>query len=51
MGMGTTKTYQTDFEAPFIASTGGFYAREAASWLATDSCPDYLRKVTPLSLH
>jgi len=44
MGMGSLRLYQHEFERPFLESSREYYAREAASWLATDSCPDYLRK-------
>ncbi len=44
MGLGTNKTYQIDFEGPFIEHSAAYYSRQAAHWLSTDSCPEYLRK-------
>ena len=39
------KVYQQDLERGVLKSTAEFYARESAVWLASDSCPEYLRKV------
>jgi len=44
MGMGETKVYVAEFENHFIKTTSTFYGRAAATWLAVDSCPEYLRK-------
>ena len=39
------RVYQQDLERPLLKNTTEFYARECSSWLSTDSCPEYLRKV------
>lgn len=44
MGMGTTDVYTREFEKPLIVATADFYGREAARWLQSDSCPEYLRR-------
>eukprot|EP00808_Paulinella_micropora_P023940 g73308.t1 len=44
MGLGRTVRYTEDFQAPFIQATAAYFSKEAAEWLAHDSCPEYLRK-------
>ena len=39
------RVYQQDLERPLLKATADYYARECSSWLSTDSCPEYLRKV------
>ena len=29
-----------------LSATSEFYARESASWIGTDSCPEYMKKVS-----
>jgi cullin 1 len=44
MGLGSMRAYQNEFEKPFLDASREYYAREASSWIATDSCPEYLKK-------
>jgi cullin 1 len=44
MGMGDIRVYRGDFEVSFIDATNSYYTRQASSWLAGDSCPEYMRK-------
>ena len=39
------RVYQHELERPLLKATTEYYARECSSWLSTDSCPEYLRKV------
>ncbi len=36
--------YQEDFEAPFLAASSDFYAKEAQAYMAGADCPEYLRR-------
>lgn len=45
MGMGSLSRYQDDFQTPFLAATATFYARLAAAWLHSESCPSFMLKV------
>lgn len=40
----TLAVYASDFEAPFIAATEEYYTVAVATWVQTDSCPEFLRK-------
>ena len=31
-----------------LSATSEFYARESASWIGADSCPEYMKKVSTL---
>ncbi|KAL0489730.1 cullin [Acrasis kona] len=44
MGLNSLSAYEKDFEALLFTDTSAFYKREAASWIVTDSCPEYMRK-------
>uniref|UniRef100_A0A6A7G4K3 Cullin-1-like isoform 1 n=1 Tax=Hirondellea gigas TaxID=1518452 RepID=A0A6A7G4K3_9CRUS len=44
MGMGKLTIYSQDFEQRFLSETLEYYSRKAAIWLASDTCPEYLRK-------
>ncbi len=37
--------YQEDFERDFLRQTREFYTRESQVFMASNTCPDYLRKV------
>lgn len=45
LGVNSREVYEEDFEAPFLAATSDFYRLESREFLASNSCPDYLRKV------
>ncbi|KAG2493302.1 hypothetical protein HYH03_008438 [Edaphochlamys debaryana] len=36
--------YVEDFEKPFLAAAAEFYKKEAADFISSSDCPDYLRK-------
>ena len=42
--MGSMEAYEADFEGAMLADTAAYYSRKAASWIAEDSCPDYMLK-------
>ncbi|XP_022770978.1 cullin-1-like isoform X2 [Durio zibethinus] len=44
IGMGQMDCYEDDFEADMLEDTGAYYSRKASSWIAVDSCPDYMLK-------
>lgn len=44
VGMGEMECYERDFEAELLRSTGEYYRRCAAAWLADDTTPEYLTK-------
>lgn len=44
MGMGGMEAYEADFEAHALTNAAHFYAAQAAAWVATDSCPEYMVK-------
>lgn len=37
--------YKEDFEAPFLAATREYYARESASFIAANGVASYMKKV------
>ncbi len=37
---------QEDFEAPFLETTRAFYRAESQDFIAKNTCPDYMLKVT-----
>ena len=45
LGVNSREVYEEDFEGPFLAATADFYRLESQEFLASNSCPDYLRKV------
>ncbi|CAL5223551.1 g6084 [Coccomyxa viridis] len=44
VGMGTMDAYNLDFEQHLLSTTSEYYKKKAASWIAEDSCPDYMQK-------
>ena len=44
VGMGEMECYERDFEVELLRSTGEYYRRRAAAWLADDTTPEYLTK-------
>ena len=44
MGMGSLDVYNSDFEAPLLASTREYYMRKREDWILNDSMPDYMMK-------
>lgn len=44
VGMGNMDNYEADFEARLLEQTGLHCRKQAASWFAEDSCPEYLLK-------
>lgn len=38
--------YEDDFEAPMLKDTAEYYSRKASNWIAEDSCPHYMIKVS-----
>lgn len=44
VGMGNMENYEADFEARLLEQTGLHCRKQAASWFAEDSCPEYLLK-------
>ena len=45
IGAARLNVYGKESEQPLLNATSEFYAREAASWIGSDSCPEYLKKV------
>ncbi len=45
IGAARLNAYVKELEQPLLAATRDFYAREASSWIGSDSCPEYLKKV------
>ena len=45
LGIDSNAVYEDDFEAAFLEETRQFYRTESAQYIATNTCPDYLRKV------
>ena len=39
------EVYQEDFEKPFLKASADFYESESQIFIATNSCPDYMKKV------
>jgi cullin 3 len=44
LGIGTMDEYESTFESRFLAETDEFFREESTSFLATNTCPEYLRK-------
>jgi cullin 3 len=44
LGVEGLGVYEADFEAPFLDATTDFYRHESLSFLAANTCPDYLAK-------
>lgn len=45
LGINSREVYENHFEAQFLEETQRFYRQEAAAFIASNTCPDYLRKV------
>eukprot|EP00960_Hanusia_phi_P022722 671639-Hanusia_phi.AAC.1 len=45
IGVARFNIYNKELEQNLLATTSEFYARESAQWIATDSCPEYMKKV------
>jgi cullin 3 len=37
--------YEEEFERPFLEETARFYRAESQEFIASNTCPDYMRKV------
>lgn len=46
LGMGKNEYYEKDMEAAVLKDSSSYYSRKASKWIAEDSCPDYMLKVT-----
>ncbi|EKX36222.1 hypothetical protein GUITHDRAFT_158687 [Guillardia theta CCMP2712] len=44
IGAARFNVYNKELEQNLLATTSEFYARESAQWIATDSCPEYMKK-------
>jgi len=44
IGAARLNIYIKELEQQLIAATSEFYARESASWIGSDSCPEYMKK-------
>jgi cullin 1 len=44
VGMGGMDAYEKDFEAALLDATAAHYRRQAAAWVATDTCPEYMAR-------
>ena len=44
IGAARFNIYNKELETFLLAATSEFYARESASWIGTDSCPEYMKK-------
>lgn len=44
VGMGGNECYENDFECEMLTASGEHYNRKAASWVESDSCPEYMLK-------
>ena len=49
IGAARFNVYNRELEQNLLATTSEFYARESAQWIATDSCPEYMKKVNSKS--
>ena len=45
IGAARLNAYVKELEQPLLSASKEFYAREASSWIGSDSCPEYLKKV------
>jgi cullin 1 len=46
IGMGETVHYEQDFEVQMLDDTADYYKSKATIWIESDSCPDYMLKVS-----
>jgi len=44
LGVNNRQVYEEDFETPFLEATREFYYVESQEFIASNSCPDYMRK-------
>uniref|UniRef100_A0A7S4HWF0 Cullin family profile domain-containing protein n=1 Tax=Vannella robusta TaxID=1487602 RepID=A0A7S4HWF0_9EUKA len=45
LGVNSRIVYEEDFEQPFLEATRDFYRVESQEFIASNSCPDYMRKI------
>ena len=50
IGMGDMKHYENDFEVQMLEDTADYYRSKATIWIESDSCPDYMLKVSLFAL-
>jgi hypothetical protein len=49
IGAARLNAYVKELEQPLLSASKEFYAREASSWIGSDSCPEYLKKVNAVT--
>lgn len=46
IGLGEMERYERDFEVQMLDDTADYYRSKATIWIESDSCPDYMLKVS-----
>lgn len=50
IGLGEMEHYVQDFEVQMLEDTADYYRSKATIWIESDSCPDYMLKVSLFAL-
>jgi cullin 3 len=45
LGINSRSVYEEDFERHFLETSANFYRVESQEFIASNSCPDYMKKV------